>query len=303
MSRRIPVPALLVLLLATAASAATPAPLRVLVTNDDGVAAPGIDAVVTELAANPNVAVTVIAPATNSSGTGEQTTIGTPFGVTQTTTASGYPATALAGYPGDTTLWALRSELAAEPPDLVVSGINQGQNLSAEIIPISGTVGAATWAARLGVPAIAVSAGFGSPPNYAQAAAYVGRLVEAFRTKVVFRRKMIERDQPKRALVLNVNFPTCTSGAVRGVRVVAVGRSSRVTGYALQSDDGTTRTFQATTASTNVFTSNCTSTAPAGDTDVNTFTIGFATVSPLAAERSVTGRRLREFSFLERLPF
>jgi len=302
MSRRIPVLAAFTLLLATAAQAANPSPLKVLVTNDDGFAALGIDAVVNALVANPNLAVTVIAPAVNSSGTGEQTTLATPITTTQVTTASGYPATSVGGFPGDTSLWALRYELASNPPDLVVSGINQGQNLSAEITPISGTVGAATWAARLGVPAIAISAGFTSTPaNYADAAAYAARVVEAFRTKVTFRRKMYERDDPKRALVLNVNFPTCTTGSVRGVRVVATARGNKLNGYNLLSDDGTTKTFRASTTNTNVFASNCASIAPAGDTDVNTFTIGFATVSPLAPERSVTGRRLREYAFLERL--
>lgn len=295
-------PLFLFLVVATA-EAANPSPLKVLVTNDDGIAAGGIDAVVNALIANPNVQVTVIAPANNSSGTGEQTTTATPISVTPTTTASGYPALSVAGFPGDTTLWALRSELAASPPDLVVSGINNGQNLSAEIIPVSGTVGAASWAARLGVPAIAVSAGLGGSPNYAQAAAYTARVVEAFRTKVSFRRKMLERDEPKRALVLNVNFPTCSAGSVRGVKVVAVDRSNRVNTYALQSNDGTTRTFQASVVGTNVFASNCTSTTFPGDTDVSAFPIGFATVSLLTPERSVTGRRLRDLAFLEKIAF
>jgi len=294
---------LVLLLPVPAAHAAGLSPMRVLVTNDDGVAAPGIDALVDALVANPNLQVTVIAPAANSSGTGEQITAGAPFTVTQATTASGYPALSVAGFPGDTTLWALRHELAASPPDLVVSGINQGQNLSAEIIPVSGTVGAATWAARHGVPAIAVSAGFGAPPNYAQSATYTANVVEQFRTKVTFRRKMFERDDPKRALVLNVNFPTCSAGSVRGVRVVAVDRSSKVSTYGLQSDDGTTRTFLASLVGTNVFSSTCTSLAPAGATDVSAFPVGFATVSLLTPERSVTGRRLREMAFLEKVAF
>lgn len=291
------------LLFVPAVHAASLSPMKVLVTNDDGVGAAGIDAMVAALAANPNLQVTVIAPANNSSGTGEQITTGVPFSVTSTTTASGHPALSVAGFPGDTTLWALRYELASNKPDLVVSGINNGQNLAAEIIPVSGTVGAASWAARLGVPAIAISAGLGGSPNYAQAAAYTAQVVEAFRTKVTFRRKMFERDDPKRGLVLNVNFPTCTAGSVRGVRVVAVDRSNKVNAYGLQSDDGTTRTFQASVASTNVFTSNCTSTALPGSTDVSSFPIGFATVSLLTPERSVTGRRLREMAFLEKLPF
>ena len=301
MSRRIAVLAVLALVFTTSAHAANPSPLRVLVTNDDGYNAAGIDALVNALAANPNLQVTVVAPSANSSGTGEQTTLATPISVTQQTTLSGYPVSSVVGFPADTVLYGLRSALVANPPDLVVSGINNGQNLSAEILPVSGTVGAATWAARLGVPAIAVSAGFGGSPNYAQASAYVARVVEAYRTKVPFRRKMRERDEPKRGIVLNVNFPTCATGSVRGVKIVAVGRATKVDSYGLISDDGTTKTLQAATSGTNVFTSNCTTFAPAGTTDVDTFTIGFATVSPLTAERSTTGRRPHDFAFLERL--
>lgn len=289
--------------LVSVTEAANPSPLAVLVTNDDGVAAPGIDALVNALSANPNVVVTVIAPAANSSGTGENTTLAAPITVTQTTTASGYPALAIGGFPGDTSLFAIRHQLASAPPDLVVSGINQGQNLSAEITPLSGTVGAATWAARLGVPALAVSAGFGaSPSNFADAGAYAAKVVEAFRTKVTFRRKMVEREDPKRGIVLNINFPSCAPGTVRGVRVVATGRATTLNGYTLTGDDGTTKTFQASTTGVNAFASNCASTAPPGATDVATFSVGFATVSPLASERSITGRRLHEFAFLEKLP-
>jgi 5'-nucleotidase len=300
MIRRISLLALVFAVAVTTAEAANPSPLKVLVTNDDGVAAPGIDALVNALAANPNVAVTVIAPANNSSGTGEQTTLAAPITVTASTTASGHAALAVGGFPGDTSIFAIRHQLASSHPDLVVSGINQGQNLSAEITPISGTVGAATWAARLGVPAIAVSAGFANTPaNYADAAAYAAKVVEAFRTKVTFRRKMFEREDPKRGIVLNINFPSCAP--VRGVRVVATGRATTVNGYNLTGDDGTTKTFQAATSTVNAFSSNCASFAVPGPTDVSAFSVGFATVSPLAAERSVTGRRLRDYAFLEKL--
>ena len=303
MIRRISLLAALLAVFVSAAHAANPSPLKVLVTNDDGVAAPGIDALVNALTANPNLAVTVIAPAANSSGSGEQANLSTPITTTAATTASGHPATAVGGFPGDTTLWALRHQLASDPPDLVVSGINQGQNLSAEVTPLSGTVGAATWAARLGVPAIAVSAGFAATPtNFAAAAAYAAKVVEAYRTKVTFRRKMLERDDPKRGIVLNINFPSCATGtSVRGVRVVATGRGTTLNGYTLTGDDGTTKTFQPSTTSVNAFSNNCASTAEPGDTDVATLPVGFATVSPLTPERSITGRRLRDFAFLEKL--
>ena len=89
----------------------------------------------------PATEVTVVAPATNQSGTGGQTTPG-PLTVTDATTASGYPAKAVAGFPADTVIWALDQGGVTQKPDLVVSGINFGQNLG-PAVAISGTVGAA----------------------------------------------------------------------------------------------------------------------------------------------------------------
>ena len=90
----------------TTTTAAVATPLRVLVTNDDGVHAPGIDALVQALRALPQVTIIVVAPAVNQSGTGGKTTKGT-LKTAPTTTASGYPATAVRGYPADTIRWAI----------------------------------------------------------------------------------------------------------------------------------------------------------------------------------------------------
>src|SRR2546425_7194581 len=87
-----------VLLGAAPALAASSETLRVLVTNDDGVAAPGIDALVTALTANPNLQVTVVAPATNQSGTGDNKTTASTLPVAASMTSSGYPATAVSGF-------------------------------------------------------------------------------------------------------------------------------------------------------------------------------------------------------------
>jgi 5'-nucleotidase len=277
-------------------------PLQVLVTNDDGVAAAGIDALVSALAANPNLAITVIAPAMNQSGTGDQFTgaSGT-IQVEASSTAGAFPAEAVTGFPADTVLFAIRERLQSSPPALVVSGVNNGQNLSAEIVPLSGTVGAAYWAARLGIPAFAVSAGLGGSPNYGQAAAFTATLVEKYRISKGFRRRMREKEAPFRGLVLNINFPTCSSGAVRGVRVVPVGRSIVVTGYSLQSDMGGVQTWKPVVSNTSIFVTNCTSTVEDPQTDVEAFTNGFATVTPLDDDRTVNGHRLREFKFVEKL--
>ena len=102
--------------------------LQILVTNDDGVGAPGINATVKALTALPDTKVTVVAPRTNQSGTGAKVTAG-KLKVTNATTASGYPAKAVAGYPADTIIWAIDDHGISRRPNLVVSGINFGQNI------------------------------------------------------------------------------------------------------------------------------------------------------------------------------
>ncbi len=138
--------------------------LRILVTNDDGVAAEGIDAVVEALLADPDNEVVVSAPSGNRSGSGDMTGPSARCGdlsVDATTTLSGYAATAIDGCPADCVNYAL-SELyaAGAPPHVVISGINEGQNVSELVATeLSGTVGAAKTAARRGVPALALSQG------------------------------------------------------------------------------------------------------------------------------------------------
>lgn len=273
----------------SAVLAAPLAPLRVLVTNDDGVAAPGINAVVQALTANPNVQVTVIAPATNQSGTGDQVTTGT-ISVTPSSTAGAFPATAVAGRPADSVLFALLQALP-QPPDLVVSGINAGQN-AGEISTLSGTVGAALTAARLGIPAIAASHGitYTTSAQYAESAQYVADLVELFRVNRGFRAKMTTRSRARFALVLNVNFPSCAS---RGVVLVPLGRVTRYTGYTPAGP----QMWTLTTSSTNPFV--CTSVLNDPATDVDGLTNGFATVTPLNPDLTLS-QKIKSFRFVTR---
>ena len=107
-------------------------------TNDDGVGAPGIDALVQGLRRLDRVRITVVAPATNQSGTGDMTTPGA-LTTEQATTTSGYPAVAVQGFPADTVNFALDGGIP-EKPHLVASGVNVGQNLG-PVVNISGTVG------------------------------------------------------------------------------------------------------------------------------------------------------------------
>lgn len=156
--------------------------LDILVTNDDGYAAPGIDAVVEALRAMDDVTVTVVAPAGNQSGTGDKTTPGGDLAVAAVKTASGYDATSVAGFPGDTVIVAL-DELGLEP-DLVVSGTNIGQNIG-PFSELSGTVGAVKTAARRGIPGLAASTGVADEPDFSESASHVVKWVEEHRAELL----------------------------------------------------------------------------------------------------------------------
>jgi 5'-nucleotidase len=240
---------------AAGASTKKPEKLQILVTNDDGVGAPGIDATVRALTALPDTKVTVVAPATNQSGTGAKVTAGT-LTATNATTASGYPAKAVAGYPADTIIWAIDDHGISVRPDLVVSGINFGENIG-PLAGVSGTVGAAETALARGIPALAVSQGVdnGQSPNFAQGAKYLVAWVQSHRKALLAGKKKTFRNANG-----NLNVPTCVGGHLRGPVNVAV--ASSLTGYTIA-------------------TVNCSSTATKPSTDVQAFVEGFASISAL----------------------
>lgn len=226
--------------------------LDILVTNDDGYAAPGIDALVSRLRKFPNVRITVVAPATNQSGTSDRTTPGPVANLTATKvrTASGFPATAVSGYPADSVNYAL--EVLKLTPDVVVSGSNAGQNIGV-VAPISGTIGAARTAVRRGYPAVAVSQGLGSPADYSPSVGVAASWIFANRaalTGSVDRKDLLE--------VVNINAPECTP--VRGIATVPLATAPNAEAV------------------------DCRSTAPSGPDDAASFAHGFATVTFLTAD-------------------
>ena len=246
---------------APSATAATrkPAVLRVMVTNDDGVGAPGIDAAVQALRKLPGTSVTVVAPLTNQSGTGGQTTTGRLV-VTKATTASGYPATAVHGYPADTVVWAVKDHGIGRRPDLVVSGINFGENVG-PLATVSGTVGAAREAVRLDIPALAASQGVdnGSAPDFAEGAAQLVAWVTSHRATLLSHRY---RKPPAASL----NVPTCP-GTGRGP--VSAPLASTITGIDLDQVDCTSTSTTTTTFAN----------------DAQAFVDGYAVLSPLYPAR------------------
>jgi 5'-nucleotidase len=189
-----------------ASAKSAPKPFTILVTNDDGYNAPGIDTVVQALRKLPRVTVKVVAPATNESGTGSKTTAGT-LTTMKVKTLSGYPAIAVQGYPADTIRAAL-GQLHLHP-NLVVSGVNFGQNLG-PVLDLSGTVGAARAAAVQGIPAVASSQGIGNPVAFPVTAKAVIKWITANRSKLTVTKT------PKKTIV-NINGPSCgTTGSPRG---------------------------------------------------------------------------------------
>jgi len=227
--------------------------LRVLVSNDDGYASPGIDAVVRALTALPNTQVVVAAPADNQSGSGSKTSTGEPQ-VSKVSTASGYPATAVVGYPADAVNWALNGGIG-ELPALVVTGVNAGQNLGAIGNTLSGTIGAARAAAAKNIPALASSTALSDAVDYDLAASYVATWVQQHRADLLAG-KLIGKE----LILQSLNVPVCTAGALRAQVQVPMSASNE---GAIADQD-------------------CTSTLENPPDDITAFNNGFVTLSEVA---------------------
>jgi len=181
-------------------------PYRILVTNDDGVKAPGILAVAQVLRSLGEV--TVIAPADAQSGMSHAISITDPIYVDQVRLPGGIEASAVTATPASCVKIALDA-LMDRRPDLVVSGINRGYNLGMTAY-VSGTVGAAREAALQGIPAIASSLASAGDPRY-EAAADVTRRVAAY----------VKARGLEPGVFLNVNVPAGDADVLRGIRVTA----------------------------------------------------------------------------------
>lgn len=192
--------------------------MRILITNDDGINAPGLKVmldIATELA-GADGEVWTVAPAFEQSGVGHCISYTHPTMIAK----MGERRFAAEGSPADCVLAGLYDVMKGNKPDLVLSGVNRGNN-SAENTLYSGTIGAAMEAALQGVPAIALSQYLG-PNNYEiknpfEAAAAHG-------VDVV--RKILATAPPERddyRLFYNVNFPPELAENVKGIRAVSQG--------------------------------------------------------------------------------
>ena len=171
------------------------APLRILISNDDGVFAAGIQTLAAE-AVRRGHRVTVVCPDQERSATGHGLTLQTPLRANRADElfAPGVTAWACSGNPSDCVKLAL-FQLLSEPPDLVLSGINHGPNLGTDVL-YSGTVAAAMEGTIEGLPALAVSSADFQWRQFEPAARLAMDVAEA----------MLQRGWPP-GLLLNLNVP------------------------------------------------------------------------------------------------
>jgi 5'-nucleotidase len=183
---------------------------QILVTNDDGVLAPGLAALAEAMAALGTV--TVVAPSKNWSASGHVKTMHKPLRLQEATLSDGRPAWACSGAPSDCVALALMGALKQDF-DLVVSGINPHANMGQDVT-YSGTVTAAMEAALMNRPGIAVSTDWDQAIGYGPAA-------EAGLMAV---RMVLARGGLPPGLLLSVNAPSRPSAQILGVRVTRLGQ-------------------------------------------------------------------------------
>jgi 5'-nucleotidase len=186
-------------------------PLKILISNDDGVNAKGIKVLALRLAQDAENEVYVVAPDRERSATGHSLTLHKPLRIEEVE----YPASVKAawsttGTPSDCVKLAV-TELMDSPPDIVISGINNGPNLGSEVL-YSGTVAAAMEGAFMDIPSIAVSHMYGEKRHYETAAEFISKLVKAFPRAHLGKRSL-----------LNVNVPCLPIDEIKGVLVTELG--------------------------------------------------------------------------------
>ncbi len=181
----------------------------VLLTNDDGVMAPGLLALAQAVGRIAELA--IVAPDHNWSASGHSKTMHKPLRVMSTQLGDGTPALMTTGSPSDCVALALLGVLE-RTPDLVISGINQGANMGHDLT-YSGTVSAAMEAVIADLPAIAVSLDSYESTEFEVAADLVAQLA----------RQVIECELPH-PLLLNVNVPALPREQIRGIKITRLGQ-------------------------------------------------------------------------------
>jgi 5'-nucleotidase len=232
--------------------------MRILLTNDDGIFAPGLAALYKRLVAWGEV--TVVAPTESWSGASHTITFHEPLACTKVEIADLFTGFGVQGSPADCVKLACL-QLHDGPIDLVVSGINHGANVGINVY-YSGTVAAAMEAAFLQIPSAALSVAAEDPTDFDQAAEYgVGVLGKLLPLQV--------------GDVMNINIPLLSHGRPKGVRVVPQATSGFYERYIPHKNGRSETVFQLAGGA------HRQEKAPA---DTTALAEGFITVTPLRAD-------------------
>lgn len=188
--------------------------MRILLTNDDGIHAPGIVAL-ERIAAQLSDDVWVVAPETEQSGASHSLTLHHPLRVRQV----GVRRFAVLGTPTDCVAMGVLEVLKDKPPGLVLSGVNRGAN-TADDVTYSGTVAGAMEGTVLGIPSVALSQSYTRGPD----GKTPWETAERHGPELI--RRLVERGWPS-GVLLNVNFPDVAPDEVSGVEVTVMGRRDK----------------------------------------------------------------------------
>ena len=185
--------------------------MRILVTNDDGIHAPGL-AVAERIARALTDDVWVVAPETEQSGASHSLTLTMPLRLREIDARH----FAVTGTPTDCVMMACAQVMKDAPPTLVLSGVNRGSNL-ADDVTYSGTIAGAMEGCALGIPSIAMSQSYGFEPkaeiNWSCGEVHGPNLI----------RRLVEIGWPNDVL-MNVNFPDCAPAGVAGTEITMQGK-------------------------------------------------------------------------------
>jgi 5'-nucleotidase len=256
--------------------------MRILISNDDGIYAPGLAALASQLQSMGELE--IVAPATEQSGVGHSITFLTPVTAKSIHREGKHWAWAVDGSPADCVKLAIAELFADRPVDLVVSGINQGLNAGINVL-YSGTVAAAIEGAFFGVTAVAVSLEYDEDADFAAAAQIASGIIA----------EIVSHPESKGKL-FNINVPTSATrifrqGTIPNIRVVPMGLAQYGRSYERRQDPYGKPYFWALWSPPDQ--------APPGDADISQLREDCVTITPLHFDltRHEMVQTMRQWSF------
>jgi 5'-nucleotidase len=232
--------------------------MRFLLTNDDGIYAKGLSALYDELSREADCL--IVAPEIEQSAVGHAITISRPLMVRRATKNGKFLGYAVYGTPADCVKIGIK-ELAEKPVDMVVSGINRGSNAGINVL-YSGTVSAATEAAIMGVPSLAISLDTHKEADFTYAAKFARKMT-----------RLILSSPELKGSAINVNIPCLPAGQIKGVVVVRQGKSNIIETFEKRVDPRENTYYW--------ISGDSVSGGEAKDTDVAALASGFITITPI----------------------